>query len=653
MGAVQKAAPAVQKAVQQATPAPMQKAANTVASNVNAPTIAHDFGAGGVKSLEGGNNVAGRAIDANPNLSTYYNNPDPMWKSGGPFGSNPAVQQEQKVADKATVAAGGNPGGAAGKTGGGGGSAAPGIGGLGSGSAIGGMFGTAGGAGGTGFSGPQFAPITNPVSAQDLAGGKAETMGSIAGAQQLMDALNAARSASNQQTSYLKGVDQYNQLAGAGGVSDQQVAAQQLKNVLEQQQNVANGVGPNPAQAMLTQATGQNVANQAALMAGQRGASANAGLMARQAALAGGNLQQQAAGQAATMQANQQLNALNNMGGLANSLGGVGAGLSGQQLGALNTIGGIANNQVGNALSGSNNLINGTLANQGQMLGGAGAYNTAQTGMYGNVNSANASMANTRMAQQPGALGGVANAAGPAIQWAANSFGGSSAPASTSTVGTTPPDEPTTVSDGGQDASSTALVDNSRANTSAVATPKVNIPKMKFAEGGDVEEGASPADLAPEYDPSTDAGYVKNTETELIPQAPTPNAPQSSFGQFMQSMTNGIALGGIQPMPKAAAASSSAPAKSKDDYSWVAPLVTAAAQAAAAARGGLASHGGNVAAKKASQKAEKSGNSYANDKIPAMLSEGEIVIPRSVVQSNDPVRSSADFVAKVLAKRKK
>jgi hypothetical protein len=71
-----------------------------------------------------------------------------------------------------------------------------------------------------------------------------------------------------------------------------------------------------------------------------------------------------------------------------------------------------------------------------------------------------------------------------------------------------------------------------------------------------------------------------------------------------------------------------------------------------AALGGLASKGGHVNAKAPAQKAVASGNSYANDKIPAKLSEGEIVLPRTVTMSSDPVRASADFVQKVIAKRK-
>jgi len=101
-------------------------------------------------------------------------------------------------------------------------------------------------------------------------------------------------------------------LQGQGALGNQ-------SQVYNQLQGVVNGTGPNPAQAQLAQATGQNVANQAALMAGQRGAGANVGLLARQAAQQGANTQQQAVGQAANLQANQSLNALGQAGNIANT----------------------------------------------------------------------------------------------------------------------------------------------------------------------------------------------------------------------------------------------------------------------------------------------------------------------------------------------
>lgn len=100
------------------------------------------------------------------------------------------------------------------------------------------------------------------------------------------------------------------QLAAQNGIGNQ-------SSVFNQMQDVASGKGFNPAQAMLAQQTGANTANQAALMAGQRGASANPALIARQAAMQGAANQQNAIGQGATLQANQSQNALNQMGGIA------------------------------------------------------------------------------------------------------------------------------------------------------------------------------------------------------------------------------------------------------------------------------------------------------------------------------------------------
>lgn len=83
----------------------------------------------------------------------------------------------------------------------------------------------------------------------------------------------------------------------------------QQKTLASQLLNQSQGTGPNPAQDQLNQATATNVANQGALAAGQRGASANVGLIARQAGQQGAQVQQTAAGQAATLGAQQQLSA--------------------------------------------------------------------------------------------------------------------------------------------------------------------------------------------------------------------------------------------------------------------------------------------------------------------------------------------------------
>src|ERR1700722_187920 len=86
-------------------------------------------------------------------------------------------------------------------------------------------------------------------------------------------------------------------------------------------QQQMTGGGPNLANAQLANSTGQNVSNQAALMASQRGTGANAGLIARQAAQQGAGIQQQAAGQASVNRLQQQLGAQQQLGGVYGQIG--------------------------------------------------------------------------------------------------------------------------------------------------------------------------------------------------------------------------------------------------------------------------------------------------------------------------------------------
>lgn len=159
---------------------------------------------------------------------------------------------------------------------------------------------------------------------------------------------------------------------------------QNQADVYKQQQSLANqllqqsqGGGPNPALAQLNQATGANVANQAALMAGQRGASVNPALVARMAAQQGQQAQQQAAGQAAVLQAQQQLGA---QGVLAQQQAqmanqsiqgqGVGQGALAAQNSAI-TSGSLGAQGINSQVAGQNAATNAGLA--GGLLGGLGA----------------------------------------------------------------------------------------------------------------------------------------------------------------------------------------------------------------------------------------------------------------------------------------
>lgn len=179
-------------------------------------------------------------------------------------------------------------------------------------------------------------------------------------------AYNQTQSGINQQQQFVNALGQQN---GLGNQSQ----------VFNQLQGVVNGTGPNPAQAQLNQATGQNVANQAALMAGQRGSNANAGLIARQAAMQGANAQQQAVGQGASLQANQSLN-------------------------ALGQTAGIANQQVAQQQQGLSALNSNSLQQQGNLLGIQANQNSTGAGIAGGNQSAQANLTGNLM----GGVGGAA-----------------------------------------------------------------------------------------------------------------------------------------------------------------------------------------------------------------------------------------------------
>jgi len=175
--------------------------------------------------------------------------------------------------------------------------------------------------------------------------------------------------------------------ANQGALFGQQILSNQLATPIPQAINAQNtlsqqyaqqaaGQGPNVATNELNQATGANVANQAALMAGQRGASSNPALLAREAAQQGASTQQQAAGQAATTQAQQQIAA--------------------EQAQAQ-----LAGNQIAQAQGATNANTGAQQAEQGILQGA----NTANNNITGQL-------ANTSMQGQQGLLGGVMNGVG-------------------------------------------------------------------------------------------------------------------------------------------------------------------------------------------------------------------------------------------------
>lgn len=195
--------------------------------------------------------------------------------------------------------------------------------------------------------------------------------------EQTDQAYQNTQDAIKQQQSFLQA------LQGQNGIQNQ-------SDIYNQFGQVAAGQGFNPAQAQLANATGANIANQAALMAGQRGAASNPGLIARQAAMQGGNIQQQAAGQAAALQAQQSLAAMNNQ---AN----------------------IAGQQVGNQLGATNAYNQQALQGQGNLLNAGSAQNQANIANVSQQNQANAGLQRDIFGAQNQLLGNITSAAGTAL----------------------------------------------------------------------------------------------------------------------------------------------------------------------------------------------------------------------------------------------
>lgn len=471
---------------------------------------------------------------------------------------------------------------------------------------IGGMMGLGGGAAGTGFGAPAQADIERGVSTGQTAQSFDQNQEALAQQQRLVGALQ-----------------------GQGGLQNQSNVFGQFQGLAGQYQDVAAGKGPNPAQAMLNQQTGANVQNQAALMAGQRGAGANVGLMARQAGMHGANTQQQAVGQGATMQANQSLNALGQVGG------------------ALGQAGTMANTQASNQIGATAGMTSAQQSQQANLLNALNAQNTARVGSQSSVNAGNAGLANTQLQGQQAVIGGGANILGG---------GGVKAMMPSAHGGMVPNyDEGGEVSLGAD--TNLGNFEGPPQNSNAISQMDTTLGNPQFGQSAPGAKG----------DAFSQANLGVNTQMPAISQGPA-----SSFGQFASKVDSGGAAPQASPSMGAdsgaealyqgiIAGPGSAPATG--------PKVSSmASMAAMASQGGLVdvivSPGekiippdkvekaakGKVEAKTVPGKAKVSGDDYANDTVPKKLPAGTVIVPRTS-SKND--RDSASFVRSVLAKRGK
>lgn len=502
--------------------------------------------------------------------------------------------------------------------------------------AIGGLFGASGGANGTGYGAPAAADLQRSTGQTEQS--YTQNQDALAQQQRLLNAIQAQGGLQNQS-------NVYGRMGALGATNDA---------LYGQLQGIAAGQGPNPAQAMLNQKTGENVANQAALMAGQRGAGANVGLMARQAAQQGAGLQQQAVGQGATMQANQSLNALGQSAGVL----GQGANIAGQQAGLANTM---AANQIGatGAVTSANQ------AEQGNLLNQMGAYNSAQVGSQGSLNSGNAALANTTMQGQQGMIGGLMNVIGGGGVGGGKANGGMIRSYDTGgeIEGFDAP--PATAQGLGVNTTMPQMAPVGGGTYSGPPAGSANIASMDTSLGNPQFGQSAPGGGGDAF-----AKAVLGVNTTM----PQIQGPASSFGQFISGVKdNGPApTAPINMTPDSGAGalfagvSSFSPGAKMEQAEGM--MKSAGPAAALLGKGGMVdvmlspgekvvppekvtkAAGGKVEAKRVPGKAKVSGDSTKNDTYKTKLPVGSIVVPRT--KSKDS-KDSAAFVRKTLAKRGK
>lgn len=313
----------------------------------------------------------------------------------------------------------------------------------------------------------------------------------------------------------------------------------------------ANGQGPSLAAGQLQQGTNANISKTAAMIASQKGISP--ALAARQAADSAASSNQTAAGQAAQLRTQEQLNGQN----------------------ALSNLYGTAGNQAisqQGMLQGANSAQNAQLINQ----------NLSLQGINAGVASQNAQNNNTTMQ-------GILGSAGKAATFIGLAHGGQVHPF------------------------------------------HMALAKM-FADGGMV-------------DPITGGVQVQGSNP-----FPWMSIGSGSAGKDLFGMAD------YKPKDKMASANASLPAETKNFNEnmagqSLAPMAGPDAGALAGDLSGLAMAASEGAIVPGDGQVD--GDSEQNDTVPALLSPKEIVLPRSVTMSEDPVGKAAEFVAAIKGKEKK
>lgn len=371
----------------------------------------------------------------------------------------------------------------------------------------------------------------------------------------------------------------------------------------------ANGQGPNPAQVALNQQTGVNVANQASLMANQRGGSSNAGLIARQAAQQGAGTQQQAVGQSATLQAQQQLAAQQ---GAASLQGQIGNQISNQEAASNQLYGvGAGANNTQNANQVSNyGMAQGINANTAQQ--NANAVNTTQSGLFNGISSIAALFAHggkvgvADSMSSPEAyahLNGPHYEGGGAVSWAGQYLNNSPDQSGKFGIGSPGAAASVNINASGNNSQVNA------ANSQNISTGLSNIGKAY--KNGKAQDGGTLQGTGYGGDVGGAAGDYAGSDAGV--SSPMGGAMLAAKGGKVKSMVSP----GEKILPP-------------DKVGSPDPLKDAVTVPG---------------------KASVKGDSLKNDTVPADLPEGSIVLPRHVTQHKNAPQKAADFVRAIQAKQ--
>lgn len=543
----------------------------------------------------------------------------------------------------------------------------------------------------------QGAALRNQQGLQtQLAGqqGVANQSAALGAQRNLAGALAANQGAQNMGDVYGRQAAFVNALNGQGGLNNQsqvfnqQAALQaQQQGLVGQLQGVADGTGPNPAMAALNQQTSNNISQQAALMASQRGAGANAGLLARQAGMQGANIQQQAAGQAATLQAQQQLaglgaigqqqqaigntqqamgqtaaNQVANQGAQQAQLANIAANQVAQQANQQAAVANLATQQVGQQMQ-QNQAVGNMATNQvSQQQNALNSYNQAAQGSQQNYLNAASNFNNALVSQQNGINGVNGQMAQGNQGFQSNLIGGLMSGASSGIMAMLAKggvvEKPQRMADGGVagvDAETFPAPESSPIVVNVSTDPNAPVSATgRFLFGTPSNNNAADAASSLLVQQPVMAGNA-------AAQAQSAQSGQKG-GKGMGDMVTKLLGGsgqipggtGLQKPQMGSQFNTAGPSLMGNGQQHVNgnSLMSPSDPPLVFNKGGAVNSKELIAKKKpVPGKAKVKGDSYANDTVKAQLSPGEVVLPRSVMQSKDPVQAAAAFVQALVAKQ--